>query len=77
MNALAYAGRTQSTVLLEERESLDAELLQEEAEAEKARPGLTMFTGGLRLDDGATGYAVAWKNGQSSAGIKNHEPGGL
>ena len=43
-NALAYAGRTESLVLLEEPETLDAELLQEEeaeakAEAEKDRPG--------------------------------------
>jgi len=65
-NALAYAGRTESTILLEEPEALDAELLQEEeaeakAEAEKGRPGLTMFTDGLRLDDGAAGYAVVIK----------------
>jgi len=44
--ALAYAGKTESTVLLEEPETLGAELLQEEedeakAEAEKDRPGLT------------------------------------
>ena len=55
MNALAYAGRTESTVLLEEPETLDAELQQEEeaedkAEADKARPGLTMFTDGSRLE---------------------------
>jgi len=72
-NALAYAGRTESTVLLEEPESLDAELLQEEeAEAEKVPPGLTMFTDGSRLDDGAAGYAMVWKNGQSWVGIKTH-----
>ena len=29
-NALAYTGRTESTILLEEPETLDAELLQEE-----------------------------------------------
>jgi len=33
-------------------------------EAEKPRPGLTMFTDGSRLEDGATGYAVVWKNGR-------------
>ena len=76
-NALAYAGRTEPTVLLEEPETLDAELLQEEeaeakAEAEKVRPGLTMFTDGSRLDDGATGYAVVWRNGQTWKGIKTH-----
>ena len=48
---LTYAGTTESIVLLEEPETLDAELLQEEeaeakAEAEKTRPGLTMFTDG-------------------------------
>ena len=76
-NALAHRGPTESTVLLEEAETLDTELLQEEeaeakAEAEKARPGLTMFTDGLRLDDGATGYAVVWRNGQTWEGIKAH-----
>jgi len=51
MNTLAYAGRTESTVLLEEPETLDAEILQEEeaeakTEAEKPRPELTMLTDG-------------------------------
>jgi len=69
-NALAYAGRVESTVLCEEPETLDAELLQEEeaeakTAAERERPGLTMFTDGSRLDNGAAGYAVVWKNGQS------------
>ena len=78
-NALAHRGPTESTVLLEEPETLDAELLQEEeaeakVEAEKVRPGLTMFTDGSRLDDGAVGYAVVWKNphGLSWKGIKTH-----
>ena len=76
-NALAHRGRTESTLLLEEPETLDAELLQEEeaeakAEAEKTRPGLTMFTDGSRLDDGATGYAVVWKNGRTWEGVKAH-----
>jgi len=56
-NALGYAGRT---------ETLDAELLQEKeaeakAEAEKDRPGLTMFTNGSRLDSGAAGYDTRWR----------------
>jgi hypothetical protein len=76
-NALAYAGSTESTVLLEEPETLDAELLQEEeaeakVEAEKTRPGLTMFADGSRLDDGAAGYSVVWKSGQTWKGIKTH-----
>ena len=61
--------------MLEEPETLDAELLQEEeaeakAEAGKNGPGLTMSTDGSRLDDGAAGYAVVWKKGQSWVGIK-------
>jgi len=31
-----------------------------------------MFTDGSRLEEGAAGYAVAWKNGQSWDGIKTH-----
>jgi len=71
-NALTYTVKTESIVLLEEPESLGAELLQEEeaeakAKAEKLRPGLAMFTDGSRLDDGATRYAVVWENGQNRA----------
>ena len=53
--------RSESSVLLEEPETLDAALLQEEeaeeeaeakAEAVKVRPGLTMFTDGSRMKDG-------------------------
>jgi len=62
-------------VLLEEVEVFDVELLQEEeaevkAEAERAWPGLTMFTDGSRMENGAIGYAVVWKNGQTWEGIK-------
>jgi len=76
-NALAYSRRTESKVLLEEPDALDAELLQEEeveakAEAKRNRPGLTMFTDGSRLDDGATGYSVVWRKGLSWAGAKVH-----
>jgi len=76
-NVLAHGGQTERIVLLEEPETLDAELLQEkEAEAKAAaegtRPGLTMFTDGSRLDDGATGYSVVWKKGQTWAGVKVH-----
>ena len=43
-NAVAYDGRAESTVLLEETETLDTELIQEEeaerkVDAEKDRPG--------------------------------------
>jgi len=76
-NALAYGGQTERTVLLEEPETFDAELLQEEeaeakAAAEGTRPGLTMFTDGSRLDGGATGYSVVWRKGQTWAGVKVH-----
>jgi hypothetical protein len=61
--ALARRGRTETTVLLEEPEVLDAETIQEDektakAEAERVRPGITMFTDGSRLDSRAAGYAV-------------------
>jgi len=50
-NALTHGGPTESIVLLEEPETLEAEVLREEeaeakAEAERTRPGLTMFTDG-------------------------------
>ena len=75
-NALAYGGQTESTVLLQEPEILDAELPQEEeaearAEAERTRPGLTMFTDGSR-HDGATGYSVVWKRRLTWVGAKAH-----
>jgi len=41
-------------------------------EAEWYRSGLTMFTDGSRLDNGATGYSVVWQNGQRWVGIKSH-----
>jgi len=41
-------------------------------EAERNRPGLTMFTDGLRLEEGAAGYAVVWKNNQTWKGINTH-----
>jgi len=31
-----------------------------------------MFADGSRLDSGAAGYAVVWKNGQTWKGIKTH-----
>jgi ribonuclease HI len=75
--ALAHRGKTETTILLEEPEALDAETIQEDEktakiEAERTRPGLTMFTDGSRLDSGATGYAVVWQNGQSWVGTKTH-----
>jgi hypothetical protein len=59
-NAVAHRERTETTVLLEEPETQDAETIQEDeksakAEAERSRPEITMLTDGLQLDDGATG----------------------
>lgn len=75
--ALDCAGRAESTMILEEPEILDAVLLQKEeneakAEAERSTRRHSMSTDGSRLDDGAAGYAVVWKNSQSPVGIKIH-----
>jgi len=76
-NALAHRDRRRAQSCSEEPETLDAELRQEEeaearAEAERARPGLTMFTDGSRLENGATGYAAVWRRGRTWAGAKVH-----
>ena len=76
-NTLGYTGRVESTILLEDPETLDTMLAQEEEkeakkEAEKGRPGLVMYTDKSRTEDGAAGYAVAWRNGQTWKGIKTH-----
>jgi hypothetical protein len=67
----------ETIVLLEYPETFDADTIQEDevaakTEAERPRPGLNMFTDGPRLDSGATGYAVTWRNGQHWVGIKTH-----
>jgi len=68
----------EETVLLEVASPLDATTTIEEAEAaaneakRTDRPGLTIFTDGSRLENGATGYAVIWKNGQTWKGHKTH-----
>jgi len=59
--ALEYTWtETEETVLLEEPETFNAVLMQEEEEeakkeAERARPGLTMFTDDSRLNNGPAG----------------------
>jgi len=68
---------TEKTVLLEDPEAFDAELIQEERaevkrEADMERPGLVMFTNGSRLEEGVVGYAVVWRNGHTWKGIKTH-----
>ena len=68
---------TEETVLLEDLESFEAALIQEERaeakkEARKERQGLVMYTDGSRLENEAAGYEVVWKNGQTWEGIKTH-----
>jgi len=53
----------ETTVLLEEPQTLEAGILRDyiataKDEAERHRPGITMFTDGSRLDSGATGYQL-------------------
>ena len=55
----------------------EAEVIQEEREkameeATAPQPGLTMFTDGSRMEEGATGYAVASKEGQTWTGVKTY-----
>jgi len=76
--ALCYSWtETEKTTLPEEPELIEAALIQEEREkakreTEKERPGLIMFTDGSRQEEGAAGYAVAWKGGHTWKGIKTH-----
>jgi ribonuclease HI len=75
--ALRYSGRRSPQSCWGGLEAFDADTIQEDEaaakmEAERSRPGLTMFTGGSRLDSGAAGYTVAWQNGQHWVGIKTH-----
>jgi len=53
-----------------------AVIIEEEATAAKEarpdRPGLTIFTDGSRLENGATGYAAVWKKGNDWEGLKSH-----
>jgi hypothetical protein len=60
---LAHRGSTETTILLEDPETLNTETIQEDekaakVETERTRWGLTMFTDGSRLDSGAVGYVV-------------------
>jgi len=63
-HVLDSSGRTESTFLLEEPETRDADMLQEDESGAKAvtRPGLTIFTDGSRFDSGAAGYSVVWNS---------------
>ena len=77
-----WNGREEA-VLLEVASPLEATTTvdEEEAAANEAkrtdRPGLTIFTDGSRLENGATGYAVAWKKGQTWKDPHGLGPGSL
>jgi len=77
-SALGCWNGREETVLLEVASPLDeSTTVEEEAAAAREanqldRPGLTIFTDGSRLENGATGYAVTWKKGKSWKGHKTH-----
>jgi len=77
-SALGCWNGREETGLLEVASSLDASTTIEGVAAAALearrpdRPGLSIFTDGSRLDNGATGYAVAWKKGASWKGHKTH-----
>jgi len=67
-NAMVHFGCTERMVLLKEPETLNVVVWHEQEEGakmevEKTRPGLTMFTDRLWMEEGAAGYAVVWKKG--------------
>ena len=69
---------SKETVLLDVASPLGATITTEEEETAASktrktdRPGFTDFTDGSRLKNGATGYAVAWKQGQTWKGHKTY-----
>jgi len=74
-NALAYGGQTERIVLLEELETCNAELLQEEEAEAKAgvegtRPGLTMFTD-VGIASCGSGVACRRKQHRCNSGGSN------
>jgi ribonuclease HI len=76
-SVLGFTGQTEEMMLPDSPVPLEVELVMSErteakAEAERWRPGLTIFTDGSRTDSGAAGYAVAWQNGHRWVGIKSH-----
>jgi len=50
----------------------DAEWAEQEAMRADSQPGLVLWTGGSRDENGAVRYAVVWKKGRSWAGKKAH-----
>src|SRR3978361_1407744 len=75
--ALGYAGRAEETVLQRVADPLEASIWVEEravakAEAEKERPGLTLYTDGSRGQSAVIGYSLVWKKASQWVGIKFH-----
>jgi len=66
----------EETVLLEASPLEATVIIEEEAAAAKEvrldRPGLTIFTDGSRLENGATGYAAVWKKENDWEGLKSY-----
>ena len=50
----------------------DAEWAEQEARRADSQPGLVLWMDGSRDENGAVGYAVAWRKGQIWAGRKAH-----
>ena len=75
-----YSGRVEEIVLPEEGPTeldvaitaADAAWAEREARKADGQPGLTLWTDGLRDENGGTGYAVAWRKGRTWAGRKVH-----
>ena len=63
---LEVASLIVATITVEEEEAAENEAKRTD------QPGLTIFTDGPRLENGATGYAVAWKKCQTWKGHKTH-----
>jgi hypothetical protein len=75
--ALGYSGRTESAVLLEEPQALDADTLQEDeaaakAEAERPKPGLAMFHGRVTARQRSRRILGRVAERQRWVGIKTH-----
>ena len=75
-----YSGRVEEIYLPEDGPAelgahtsiADAEWAEQEARKADFQPGLVLWTDGSRDENGAVGYAVAWRKGRSWAGRKTH-----
>jgi len=75
-----YSGRVEEIYLPEDGPSelgantaiADAEWAEQEAREADFQPGLVLWTDGSRDENGAAGYAVAWRKGRIWAGRKTH-----